>query len=359
MSPQNNALYLKNSFVLKLKASDALSMFGVVQDLFTHLDSIIVENKPSQQQPIIIQPHPLDIFKKFDETINLDSIMDVDSLKKHQPLQIDQFHHFYSSLDMRSESDDHEHVLLKSSKLFVFSHFLKLDETSSQTLFENCRKMKCSIQGMQSLAFALCLINEKLNLISDNVKNINLFNLIPCNVRPFFDVPNNDLMICFGILSWYENLDLSEPLWKLASKMTQKIKEMQNANEGMKYWAQHKYNLEFEDHRLSCSSLGILKLGADYLSQIEIKDVRFFVSPFRESLIANESSANNYVYSYSFTCLKRFHFNVSHSYPRISAKFGRHLARNMCEIVRFFSRPESLNSYLKDLNCFLRKYDNI
>jgi hypothetical protein len=342
-------------------------MISVLNDFFTHMNTLLND---TSLQPI--EPHyPMDIHANFESLIDLSSILNLDEFKKQRALSVDDVHRYYSNLDMSAETLLTEANLAQANKLYNFSHFCQMDAETSRNFLDNCHKMQRTVQSIQLLSYTICLLNEYLATNSSNGRylseikeTLEFFNFIPCDMRPLFGLPKTELLECFGMLKWHETLTPNETLWKIGRRITERLQTMKRSNEGIKYWVQCKYGLEIEDLGLTCSSLGKLKVGEEPpLNKIKLEEIRFFTSSFRDDHEVVNSRRDCYMYCcvffYVFTFLGKINMNFSHGYPYVSTRFGAHIARNLFELIRFFSKPDSINATILDLDTLLPQYKHM
>lgn len=157
---------------------------------------------------------------------NLEHPYNIDELKLEKPHEC-QFQLYLNKLDRHETNHDN----LSAVKTPYYCIFKELDESESRSLFENCKLNATTVQGILSVAKAIWIINEKLDL-SKATDPIDYENMVVMDMRYYFGLSSEDVFKGASTITWPEVFDLDENLWKLATKTSEIIKKSRNDNQG-------------------------------------------------------------------------------------------------------------------------------
>lgn len=326
-------------------------MIEVIKELFKTLDRTLNGEKLSK--PEVKQP--LDVHADYSKFIDVSSLIDVDRALCRKPIPADEYHKHLRYLDLSHDSkQDRIYNMLNISRLL---EHMQLDEPTTRTLIENSRRAKASIQGLLSLAITLCMVHEKFDL--NNLKGSDSLEAgcsIPVNQRYSFNMPNSELQMFVGMLSWMQRIEADKPLWQMACEATKTLRELKNANVGLEYLVRVDSGLPNEDDFVVLNStLGNVSLNENELRHIAIEDFRFSKT---NSHTFNRSfeKFDIVIISHAYTFANRFNFNISYAFPHFSSRFGRNFAKNLYNLIVFMSKVDSNQSTLADVLHLLKRY---
>lgn len=167
----------------------------------------------------------LDIHNSFKHPFDLD-------LLRCEPIYECQFQHYISKLD-RHETKNTDSDLLKVSYYSIFKEF---DEETSRRLFDNCKRNGTTIQGVLCISRAIWLINEKLglsNCLSEGkISEVEYLDNVIMDNRYYFGLSQDDVFNGAATISWILSLKFDGDLWKMASDISNDIKQFRADNSG-------------------------------------------------------------------------------------------------------------------------------
>lgn len=330
-----------------------MSMIEVIKQLFKTLDRVLNGEKLQKPEEKI----PLDIHADYSKFIHVPSLIDIDSAVRRMPIPADEFHNHLRFIDLRSELEREKiYTELKLTRLVEHS---QLNEQATQTLLDNTRQANATVQGVLTLAMTICMVHEKFDLNQLQVFDSVIAGCtIPINQRYSFNMPNSELQMMCGMLSWLQKIEANKPLWSMVSDATKSLHDLKNANAGLEYMVRVSMNLPNEDDFVvTSSSLGVVSLNENNLDHITIDDFRFSKSNCHHPNRPVEKRFMIIIFSHAYTFANRLNFNVNYAYPHFSNSFGRHFAKNLYNLMVFMARPDSIKSTLADVLPLLKRFN--
>lgn len=273
-------------------------------------------------------------------------LYDINSLKSESVIQ-DEFH-----LNLNTIKSE-ENVKEEFSQNTSYSCYYQFDEEQTKSLLNNCRANKTTIQGVISLAVTIALINEKIDLTTIDSGYVECLNSVPCDMRYYFGLEYDDLIKGAASLCWMQKVDNGN-LWKMASEATEKMRELKQSNDGLKWWTKINNGIKRHDYVVVSSSIGVISLNEDNLKNIKINDVRFFGSgPYSE---LNSDDDPRFLVIHAFTFANRLTINSSFSFPSFDTKWGKNYFNNVVAILIQLSKCKSAKLDLNEIVPFLKKF---
>lgn len=150
-------------------------------------------------------------------------------------------------------------------------------------------------------------------------------------------------------MSWVQNLKISDPIWKLAQTASEEVVRRKSSNEGLKNWTKLLHGIDQVKACMYATSMGKVSINEEQLKSIRINDLRFFASTSGVEFRPNGEQTPNIGYMHTFTFQNRLNLTFTHSFPRLSYKWGEEYLNRIVFIIHRFLEGDEKSPLLKDL----------
>ena len=205
---------------------------------------------------------------------------------------------------------------------------------STQIFLANCKKNKSTVQGALSTALAISLLSEKVcETELDFEKTDNLVNSCPCNMRDTIGpkLSNEELVCASALLTWPQEMSGHMRLWDMVAMTTNQIRHAREKKQGLTWWVKLQNSIPTQPFSMMSSSMGLINLNETALKNFKLVDVRFLGA--NDNLPAGAVSCM----THASTCLGKFTFTLSYTYPELSAEWGKNFASNVLRVLEYFA----------------------
>lgn len=332
-----------------MQGCDTRGVNSILKDLLYFIDLDIRGENPGEV-----------VSKSSEMVLDLPNILkfpyNVDSLRT-EPVHKCLFHAHLMSIDRR-ETDQEKLSVLQCA---YPSEFEKLDKDKTRRLLANCKANRVTVQGVLSVANMLALINERMDLhdLNNSDTVIECLNVAIIDMRYIFGKELDDVFKAVSSLAWMQRLerDHLDNMWKLANSVSERLKEMKEQREGLKWWAKSMNSVELPKLFSFCSSIGVVSLGEETLKRIAIEDFRFNLGVTREHFNLLNSTIENYTNVHAFTFRDKLTLVFGHSFPSLSIAWSKNFFNNILAIIEAYSDNAGLFS-LESVAHKIKKFEH-